>query len=96
MPPILASVPRNPDCPRQIHRFPCLRVSDFSGNRKGVRGEVSASAQLSTPFAFTSSYTEYGDKQVYEEREGKMCDGSAFFSFANLTNAIVAPNRQIL
>jgi len=36
---------------------------------------VSASAQLSTPFAFTSSYTEYGDKQVYEEREGKMCDG---------------------
>ena len=29
VPPLLASVPRNADGPRQIHRFPCLRVSDF-------------------------------------------------------------------
>ena len=27
------------------------------------------------PFAFTSSYTEYGDQQVYEKREGEICSG---------------------
>ena len=29
VPPLLASVPRNPDGARQIHRFACFRVSDF-------------------------------------------------------------------
>ena len=30
VPPLLASVPRNPDGPRQIHRFPHFLIADFS------------------------------------------------------------------
>ena len=30
VPPLLATVPRNPDGPRQIHRFPYFLLSDFS------------------------------------------------------------------
>ena len=29
VPPLLASVPRNPDGPRQIHRFPYVQITDF-------------------------------------------------------------------
>ena len=65
VPPLLASVPRNPDGPRQIHRFPHFLIADFSlsGQRLPATLFFESGQSAGRLYKGNDSFTRNGKKQ---------------------------------